>query len=126
MINKGATTSRNSTATLKTTFGKVRKLSIKAYTGKLQTGAGGRSLSGDLAMNGTQKLVMCSKRPQPGELRPPIRAPDGGGRVPVGCSLRSTPPSTGESKPPSRESFPEPLLIGQRAVIGGEALNTTF
>jgi AcrR family transcriptional regulator len=40
--------------------------------------------------------------------------------------LRSTPPSTGESKLPSRESFPEPLLIGQRAVIGGETLNTTF
>ena len=33
--------------------------------------------------------------------------------------LRSTPPSTGESKLPSRESFPEPLLNGQRAV--GEA-----
>jgi hypothetical protein len=31
-----------------------------------------------------------------------------------------------ESKLPSRESFPEPLLIGQRAVIGGEALNATF
>jgi hypothetical protein len=28
----------------------------------------------------------------------------------------STPPSTGESKLPSRESFPEPLLTGQRAV----------
>jgi hypothetical protein len=33
--------------------------------------------------------------------------------------LCSTPPSTGESKLPSRESFPEPLLNGQRAV--GEA-----
>jgi hypothetical protein len=40
--------------------------------------------------------------------------------------LRSTPPSPGESKLPSRESFPEPLLTGQRAVIGGEALNATF
>jgi hypothetical protein len=27
------------------------------------------------------------------------------GRVPVGCSLRSTPPSAVESKPPARESF---------------------
>jgi hypothetical protein len=33
--------------------------------------------------------------------------------------LRSTPPSTGESKLPSRASFQEPLLNGQRAV--GEA-----
>src|ERR1700682_5496456 len=40
--------------------------------------------------------------------------------------LRSTPPSPGESKLPSQESFPEPLLTGQRAVIGGEALNATF
>jgi hypothetical protein len=29
--------------------------------------------------------------------------------------LRSTPPSTGESKFPSQESFPEPLLNDQRA-----------
>jgi len=40
-----------------------------------------------------------------GELRPLIRTPDGGGRVPVGCSPRSRPPSTGESKLPSRVSF---------------------
>jgi hypothetical protein len=59
-------------------------------------------------------------------LRPPNRTPDGGGSFPAGCSLRSTPPSAGESKLPARESFPEPWLIGQRAVIGGEALNATF
>jgi hypothetical protein len=35
--------------------------------------------------------------------------------------LRSTPPSSGESKLPS-----QPLLNGQRAVIAGEALNATF
>jgi hypothetical protein len=40
--------------------------------------------------------------------------------------LRSTPSGTGESKLPSRESFLEPLLSGQRAVIAGEALNATF
>jgi hypothetical protein len=40
--------------------------------------------------------------------------------------LRPTPPSPGESKLPSRESFPEPLLNGQREVIAGEALNATF
>jgi hypothetical protein len=40
-----------------------------------------------------------------GELRPLIRTPDGGGRVPAGCSLRLTPPSPGESKLPSPPSF---------------------
>jgi hypothetical protein len=54
------------------------------------------------------------------------RTPDGGGACSSRVFLRSTPPSAVESKLPSRESFPEPLLIGQRAVIGGEALNATF
>jgi hypothetical protein len=53
-----------------------------------------------------------------GELRPLIRTPDGGA-CSIRVFLRSTPPSTGESKLPSRASFPEPLLNGQRAV--GEA-----
>jgi hypothetical protein len=46
--------------------------------------------------------------PARGQLRPPYQElPMEGGLFPVGCSLRSTPPSAGESNLAAFESFPD-------------------